>query len=346
MMKLFFAFSLFFACALCPAACAGGVREGLALAAGQALPALFPFFAASGLLVRCGLVEAFSGLAARPLAVLYGLPPAAAPAVLLGLTGGYPVGAATAAELVSQDALDAETAARVNTFCNCASPGFCIGLVGLGVFGSARTGAILYGVHIAATLLTGLFTARGAMPPERAARVGKRPDTPFSAAFCGAVQQAAATSLTVTAFITMFSILLALLEPILGALPCGSVLAGVIELTNGLDALPLLPLPSGALLTFASFLLGFGGLAVQFQVRAIAAPQGIGCGLFLPAKLLHGTIAAALTALLFRLSPEALTVFAPMQYAARHSGRTALVLAAALLLLARIGSGKAQGNTL
>ena len=104
-MKLFLSLALFAAFLLCPAACAEGVHDGLSLAAGRALPALVPFFLASGLLVRTDFAETFGRLLARPLARLYRLPPAAASAVLLGLTGGYPVGAATAAALLEQGAL-------------------------------------------------------------------------------------------------------------------------------------------------------------------------------------------------------------------------------------------------
>lgn len=311
-MKLLLSLALFFAFLICPAACADGVREGLSLAAREALPALFPFFVASALIVRTGLAGLLARFAARPLAWIYGLPPEAAPAVILGLTGGYPVGAATVAELLDRHALSPEDAARVNTFCNCASPGFCIGLLGLGVFGSARTGAVLYGIHALAALLAGLFTARGAARPRpmRRADAGDSGEG-FAAAFCGAVRQAASTALTVTAFLTIFSVLLSLLQPVLSQLSCGSMLAGVIELTNGLDGLAALPLPVGAQLTFSSFLLGFGGLAVQFQVRALAAPCGLPMDSFTLAKLLHGALAAAMTALLFRVSPGALAVFAP-----------------------------------
>ena len=86
-MKLFLSLALFAAFLLCPAACAEGVRDGLSLAAGRALPALVPFFLASGLLVRTGFAETFGRLLARPLARLYRLPPAAASAVLLGIFG-------------------------------------------------------------------------------------------------------------------------------------------------------------------------------------------------------------------------------------------------------------------
>lgn len=297
--------------------------------------------------MRTGFAETFGRLLARPLARLYRLPPAAASAVLLGLTGGYPVGAATAAALLEQGALSREEAARVNLFCNCASPGFCIGLVGLGVFGSARTGAVLYGIHALSALLAGLLTARGGSPQpllQRAAPPAHAPREGFAAAFCAAVQQAAATSLTVTAFLTVFSILLRLLAPVLAPIPYGQALAGVIELTNGLDRLTALPLSRGGLVTLASFLLGFGGLAVHFQVRALAAPQDLPMAGFTAAKLLHGAIAALLTALVFRLSPAALAVFAPAAPSTRSWPAAAAALSAFVRLFAIWGGKKAKNK--
>lgn len=345
-MKLFLSLALFAAFLLFPAACADGVRNGLSLAAGQALPALFPFFLASGLLVRSGLTQALTRPAARPLAWLFHLPSSAAPAVILGLTGGYPVGTATTVDLLRQGVLSHDTAARVNAFCNCASPGFCIGLAGLGIFGSARTGAMLYGIHILTALLTGLLVARQVQPaPE--------PITPppsdrasiqsFPAVFCAAVQQAAATALTVTAFLTVFCVLLRLIQPLLTYLPYGKALSGMLELTSGLDALRALPLPSSVKLTLTSFLLGFGGLAVQFQARALAEPAGLSMHGFAACKLLHGAMAAALTALITRISPSALPAFAPMGNAAsqRHVPIFFLIL---LLMLFTIWSGKKAKN--
>ena len=346
-MKLFLSLALFAVFLFCPAACAEGVRDGLSLAAGRALPALVPFFLASGLLVRTGFAETFGRLLARPLARLYRLPPAAASAVLLGLTGGYPVGAATAAVLLEQGTLRREEAARVNLFCNCASPGFCIGLVGLGVFGSARTGAVLYGIHALSALLAGLLTARDGSPqrlPPNGMLPVHAPREGFAAAFCAAVQQAAATSLTVTAFLAVFSILLRLLAPVLAPIPYGQALAGVIELTNGLDRLTALPLSRGGLVTLASFLLGFGGLAVHFQVRALAAPQDLPMAGFTTAKLLHGAIAALLTALVFRLSPAALAVFAPAVPSTRSWPTAAAALSAFVLLFAIWGGKRAKNK--
>lgn len=345
-MKLFLSLALFAAFLLFPAACADGVRDGLSLAAGQALPALFPFFLASGLLVRSGLPQALTRPAARPLAWLYHLPSSAAPAVILGLTGGYPVGTATTVDLLRQGVLSRDTAARVNAFCNCASPGFCIGLAGLGIFGSARTGAILYGIHILTALLTGLLVARQAQPvpePIPSPPSNRAPTQSFSAVFCAAAQQAAATALTVTAFLTVFCVLLRLAQPILSYFPYGKAFSGMLELTSGLDVLRPLPLPSSVKLTLTSFLLGFGGLAVQFQARALAEPAGLPMHGFAACKLLHGAMAAALTALITRISPTSLPAFAPVDSTAsqQHVSIFFLIL---LLMLFTIWSGKKAKN--
>lgn len=304
--------ALFFAFLLCPAACADGVRDGLRLAAGQALPALFPFFVASGLLIRTGAGDAAARLLRRPLGALYGLPPAAAPAVALGLIGGYPVGAATVADLLGRGALTRDEAERAVSFCNCASPAFCIGLAGLALTGRAQTGAALYLIHLAAALLAGLIAARGGARRETGGAL--RPTAPeaFAPAFCGAVQSAAQTAVTVTAFLVVFSILLRLLLPVRALLSGVPGVEGLLELTCGLDRLAGCGIPARVLLPLTSFLLGFGGLSVHFQVRALLAPFDLRLRRFTLGKTLHGVFAAAITALVWRLFPASLAVFAPV----------------------------------
>ena len=75
---------------------AQAVRDGLALCAGSVIPALFPFLAVSGLLTA---LDAGASPALGPLARLLGCSRAGARAFLLGLTGSYPVGARTVAQL-------------------------------------------------------------------------------------------------------------------------------------------------------------------------------------------------------------------------------------------------------
>ena len=144
-----------------------GAKYGLALAFGTAVPALFPFFAASSLLGQTGVLAALGRVCARPMWKLYGLPGEAAGPLVLGLTGGYPVGAAAAADLHREGRLDAAQAGRLLGFCNNTGPAFIVGVCGAGMLGSVRTGLVLYAIHIAAALLTGLaltHAGRGRAP--------------------------------------------------------------------------------------------------------------------------------------------------------------------------------------
>lgn len=318
---------------LCPAESAQGVRDGLALASGQALPALFPFFVASGLLTRTGAADALARLLARPLALLYGLPPAAAPAVALGLVGGYPVGAATVADLLKAGAINRGDAARTVSFCNCASPAFCVGLGGLALFGSVRIGWMLYLFHALAALLAGLFTARErAAKPAPMHRKAAQSES-FASSLCGATQGAAQTALTVTAFIVLFSILLRLLEPVFGTMPGGAALSGLLELTCGLDRLRESTLPPALLLPTVSLLLGFGGLSVHCQARALLAPYSLDLRRFTLGKVLHGLFAAGLTLAWCLLSPPSLPAMAPLAPSDTPAPIPALIAAWALLFI-------------
>ena len=80
---------------------AQAARDGVQLCLTSVIPALFPFFAVSSLLVALGAAEAAGRALAHPFGRLFCCGGAGCAALLLGLVGGYPVGARTAAELVS-----------------------------------------------------------------------------------------------------------------------------------------------------------------------------------------------------------------------------------------------------
>ena len=211
---------------------AQAVRDGIQLCLTSVIPALFPFFAVSSLLVALGAAEAAGRALARPFGRLFRCGGAGCAALLLGLVGGYPVGARTAAELVRRGELSPAEGARLLTFCNNAGPAFAIGVAGVSVFGSARTGAWLYLLHCAAALLTGLLFCRRPLP---VTAMPKRPVPPragLTGQFLRAVEGAVSAMARVCGFVVFFLVLLRLAEGLIGPLP--PLAAGVLELTNGI----------------------------------------------------------------------------------------------------------------
>ena len=112
--------------------------KALTLCAGTVIPALFPFMVVTGLLVRLGFGQWLAPDMAGLMASLFRLPGCAGSALLLGLVGGYPIGARTAAELYASGDLTRQEAERLLTFCNNSNPVFLISVLGVGVFGSVR----------------------------------------------------------------------------------------------------------------------------------------------------------------------------------------------------------------
>ena len=288
------------------AAAAAACRDALGVCAKLLIPSLFPFFVLSGFLNRLGL----PGLLGRwlsPAAMrLFGVSGAGASALLIGLTGGYPAGAAYIGDMARQGSVSRQEAERLLAFCNNSGPAFIVGAVGVGVFGSVKYGLLLYLIHVLSALLTGLFF-RGKRPCAEMQPILLDSADP-SIALVESVRQAVAAVLNVCGFALCFSVLLAVLDGN-GALSlfCETVaarfsfeprfvramLAGLFELGSGTAAMQGLP-PCPESFSLAAFLLGWGGLSVHFQTLGVLSESGVKGALHMAGRLMSAGFAAVL----------------------------------------------------
>ena len=278
------------------------VRQGLALCARSVIPSLFPFFVVVSFAVGCGFFTVLRRL---------GLPVGAA-VFLMGIVGGYPVGARTVGELYRGGGLARERAETLLTFCNNAGPSFIFAIAGVGVFGSQKTGLALYVIHIlsalaAGGLLGGLRSVRSASKPNRfdmkhgsndmkTARcdmksagnctktVGNGAKLP--ALFVSCVGSAAAAMVNICAFVIFFLVVMALVRQAWPATP--PLALGLLELTGGVTSLEASP----AGFCMAAALLGWGGVSVHCQTAAVLEDTGISLRRYLLAKALQAVVSA------------------------------------------------------
>ena len=278
------------------------VRQGLALCARSVIPSLFPFFVVVSFAVGCGFFTVLRRL---------GLPVGAA-VFLMGIVGGYPVGARTVGELYRGGGLARERAETLLTFCNNAGPSFIFAIAGVGVFGSQKTGLALYVIHIlsalaAGGLLGGLRSVRSASKPNRfdmkhgsndmkTARCDMRLagnctitvgyGAKLPALFVSCVGSAAAAMVNICAFVIFFLVVMALVRQ---AWPAAPPLAlGLLELTGGVTSLEASP----AGFCMAAALLGWGGVSVHCQTAAVLEDTGISLRRYLLAKALQAVVSA------------------------------------------------------
>lgn len=268
--------------------------EALVLCGTSVVPALFPFLAVSSLLVSLGFGEWVSPHLAGVMGPLFRLPGQASSALLLGLVGGYPIGARTAADLYRENLLTADEAERLLAFCNNSNPVFLVSVLGVGVFGDVRVGVWLWLIHVLSALLTGIFFRGSGKTAVR------RPVTrqftchtvSFSAAFVEAVRNAASGMLSVCAFVVLFYVLARPLADLGGWL--GTTLVGLIELFS---LTPILPSTRFGFI-LASGCAGWGGLSVLSQTAAVLDGTALRLKNCFWGKAVQGALSALLAALL------------------------------------------------
>ena len=270
------------------------MEEALALCARSVVPALFPFMVISSLLLKLGFGELAAPWLAGWMEPMFRVDGAGSSAFVLGLIGGYPIGARTAADLYQEHLVSREEAERLLTFCNNSNPVFLISVLGVGVFGSARTGLWLWLIHVGSALLTGLFF-RGRNRSSERQRLSRRPSfhaKKLTTAFVETVQSSLSGMLSVCAFVVFFYVLARPLTQ-LGRY-AGPLLVGLTELFS---LTPLLE-PTHFGFIIAAGMAGWGGLSVLCQTAAVLDGSGLSARPCLYGKAVQGLLSAVLAALL------------------------------------------------
>ena len=295
-------------------------RETLALCAKVVIPSLFPFFVCGNLLCSLRLLAPLEQKLQHVMKPLFRLPGAAAAAMLLGLTGGYPSGAQAVSALYASGSICKEDAKRLLCFCNNCGPAFIFGVAGSAVFGSVQAGLLLYLVHAVSAFLCGFLQPKSAenaiVVSAPAAQIPA--SASFSQALIQSVKSAGQTILEVCMFVVVFGVVSSMLQSILSSvLPAAALIfiTGLLELSGGMHALSRLSMPQGLKFMTASFFLAFGGLSVHAQTKAVLAQSGLqDLPVFFP-KLLHALLSACLSVpvyLLFQKTLRTAQTFAPL----------------------------------
>ena len=323
-----------------PQEISSAVLTSLTLCTDTLLPSLFPFFVLSSLAIRLDLFRPLSLCLRGVMAVVFHLPGTCAPALILGIIGGYPTGAKAAAELYRSGLCSRDETERLLSFCSNCGPAFLFGVVGCGIFASPNCGLLLAGVHYAAAILTGFVLNRRGKCPDSRSLPPKAVSVPLTVAFVDSVTGAMRGMLDLFSFVLCFAAVTQLLSlsglsgaasrfllPFLPAKEGEALLLGLLEMTRGVASLPQGTLT--ARLVTASALIGWGGLSVHCQVLALLRDTDLSAAKYLQGKLLHSIFSALLMwGILYNLNLTCLTaggalLILPRSICKKSSGKSA-----------------------
>jgi len=281
------------------------VRDGLSLCTDTLLPTLFPFLVLSGFLIKSGLAAPLGRILEPIMQPLFHLPGVCSSAFLLGLVGGYPTGAKTALALYRSGQCSRREAEQTLAFCNNCGPGFLLGSIGFGVFGSLSCGVLLFFTHALAAVLTGILLAA---PHPISLSTGKtsteKPSMP--AAFVASVTESMQAFLNLSAFVLCFAAITCLAQ-LSGLISALAVLLPFSQENSTCFLLGLLEMSTGTLqlshgtaaeqMILTSAIVGWGGLSVHCQVLSLMEDTELSPSLYFKGKALHALLSALLCTL-------------------------------------------------
>lgn len=245
------------------------------------IPSLFPMFVLSGL-----LVDGLAGTKSRALSLLEGflrLPKGGGSLFLLGMVGGFPVGAQCIVQAVDAGSLAREDGQRMLGYCNNCSPAFLFGILG-----SVLTGGygpwMVFLVQLESAMMVALLWP--SQPGSKTHIAPKQTSLPK------AVLRGIRSMVSVCAWVMLAGVMTGFLDrwlfPVLPQ-PVPGMLTGLMELTTGVLGLAAIS-REGARFILCCVFVCFGGASVLLQIQSIAGEQGLSMGLCVRQKAVQAIL--------------------------------------------------------
>lgn len=285
--------------------------EALRLFLFVVLPSIFPLCVLSNWMIRTGAFQRI-GQTISPLSrLLFGVSGMSALAILIGWIGSYPNGAKTTASLYKNRQIPYKDAVALTAFTNNAGPLFVIGVIGTAMLSSTQLGIILWGCHLTASLLIGIWFGRKMKNKDATLnQSAERIIAPVSSvkdalkSLTSSISDAAQTMLPVGGTVIFFAALCASIEysghPFVEHV--SGILSMLAEMTSGCQAASQLQI-SGISESMQQILqcclysgiISWGGISVHLQVIYILSQHKLPCRKYLVGKILHTFLSMVLT---------------------------------------------------
>ncbi len=281
-----------------PQAAATGAARAMARWYETVAPSLFPFLALMPLLTGAAATRVYEAIFGGMTEALFGLPGAAAPAILIGMACGTPAGVLAARGAAARSGMNRGQLHRLAIAMTGFSPAFLVGGIGMGMLGSPRAGALLLVAQIMTQMTMALLL-------RRAWRDRTQPvDMPGRGAERAPVREAVMILLTIGGYMALFGSVAAVFSVYIGSKASNALLC-LLDVPSGALVLAESGMDAGRKLILTAGMCGFGGLCLIAQ--NLGALKGCGAKLTecMGLRALAASVSMGYMALLVRLpSPD------------------------------------------
>ena len=272
-----------------------GAGNGLLLWYQTVLPTLLPFMICSNVIISLGGIRLITAPLRPILGKLFYLSENGCYVFLSGLLCGYPMGAKTCSEFVSQGKLSPSEGRYLLSISNHPSPMFLLGYTASLMDPAIPPALLLTSIYL--PVIAVAFLSRSLYRVHVSSRFMVQKTQPCHS-FDESMMDSFEVMVKIGGYIMLFSILarfigqLAFLSPRIQAL-----LLGVVEITTGIQAVThtFFGLSQGLPLCF---IVVFGGICGLFQTKSVLADSRLSLIHYVLWKLLHGLMSMAVFTLL------------------------------------------------
>ncbi len=329
-----------------PAESVDAAYKGLVVWATLVIPALFPFFIGSELLINLGIIK-FIGIMLEPIMrPVFNVPGEGSFAFAMSITSGYPVGAKIVSKLKSDKILTQVEAQRLVSFCSTSGPLFMIGSVAVGMFKSPELGVLIALSHYLGAIIVGMIFSRYKKSPQDSKYIRQKENSigkvfskinidnnqnpPVGIILGDAVKNSLNTILMVGGFITLFAVIIRMLK-LLGIIDLitsiiialfpfkisptivRSLITGLFEITMGAKSvIDSAGIDLSYKIAIVSFIIGWSGFSIHAQVTSILEGSGIKSHVYVISKALHGLLSSLIAYMLFPIFNSYLSISLPV----------------------------------
>lgn len=298
---------------LFPGIVSEAATRGLLLWFQVVLPALLPFLILSSVILELKLSDTVSRLLYPIFHRFFGISRAGCYPVVIGMLSGYPLGAATVAEMLHRGRISRKEAQYILHFCNNASPMFLIEFIGVVCLQWKQPLLVIALIYLAAWTNAGLerfliqnkksgnslFSAKDEY---RKADFRAQGELSLIEILDQSILHGFTVLAKVGGYIILFSILADLLEYLL---PFSSgikaVIAGILEITSGAERIAGASFSTEPRMLLLVACSAFGGLSSVAQSASVLTGTGLSLRRYIFAKLRQALIAVGYVALIISL---------------------------------------------
>lgn len=259
--------------------------SGVLLCLQVVIPSLFPFIFICTYANSSIFGYRFKFL--KPLSRLCRIPEGSESLLIMGLLGGYPIGAQCVAQSYSSGILSKNDAERMLGFCNNAGPAFIFGML-YSIFPEKNTLWLLWYIQIISCLLTACILP-GGTKTKQCVKIQQSTLT-----FPQTMEKSFTAIKSICGWVVIFRILISVLQLVISNVPpqVTVIVSGFLELVNGCIGLNSIE-NIGLQFMLVSTFLGFGGLCVHMQT--ISVTQTLSKRAYISGKMIHTTISTVIS---------------------------------------------------